>query len=214
MSLQNKYIEDECSARVSRDNPHPLMRRPQDMDSAQLRWYPMRIFHSSVSRQSALNESLSQEASIERTYIPQTLVDVEKKIYVPSLVNYIFLQTSLKHLREIKADARYNHLRYVMNMHRDEDDNAVARIAYVPDKQMEDFMRVVDSENEQVVMLENLGFACKPGQRVMITKGLFEGIEGTLKSIRKHLCVVIPIENVMAVAITNVPRKYLKRIDN
>ena len=46
---------------------------------AVIRWYPMRIFHSSVKRQNGLNELLVQEDSIERTYVPQSLVDPEKK---------------------------------------------------------------------------------------------------------------------------------------
>ncbi|MBQ3881920.1 MAG: hypothetical protein II730_05400, partial [Bacteroidales bacterium] len=180
----------------------------------QVRWYPMRIFHSSVKRQNALNELLTQETTVEKTYVPLSLVDAEEKTYVPALVNYIFIYTSLKDLRKIKADkAQYDYLRYVMNTGRDEDYNPTSEIAFVPNKQMEDFMRVIDSGNEQVVMLENLGFACKPGEKVRITKGLFEGVEGTLKSIKKHLCVVIPIKNVMAVAITNVPRKYLQKIE-
>ena len=182
---------------------------------AVVRWYPMRIFHSSIKRQNQLNELLTQEATVERIYIPQSLVDVEEKTYVPALVNYIFLRMSLKDLRGIKADkGKYDNLRYVMNTDHDEDYNPISRIAYVPNKQMEDFMRVIDSSNEQVVMLENLGFACKPGEKVRITKGVFEGVEGTLKSIKKHLCVVIPIKNVMAVAITNIPRKFLQKIDD
>jgi len=179
-----------------------------------VRWYPMRIFHSSIKRQNELNELLIQEATVERTYIPQSLVDAEEKTYVPALVNYIFLRMSLKDLRGIKADkGKYDNLRYVMNTDHDESYNLISKIAYVPNKQMEDFMRVIDSSNEQVIMLENLGFACKPGEKVRITKGVFEGVEGTLKSIKKHLCVVIPIKNVMAVAITNVPRKFLQKLE-
>lgn len=178
-----------------------------------VRWYPMRIFHSSVKRQEELNELLANEAHVERTYIPLRLIGAEEKTYVPALVNYIFLRTSLKHLRKIKADkAKYNNLRYVMAIGLDEKLNPFTKIAYVPEKQMEDFMRVIDNGNEQVVLLENLGFACRPGETVRITNGLFEGVEGILKSIKKHLCVVIPIKGVMAVAITNVPRKYLQKV--
>ena len=175
----------------------------------------MRIFHSSIKRQSELNEMLTQETTVERTYIPQSLVDAEEKTYVPALVNYIFLRMSLRDLRGIKAEkGKYDNLRYVMNTDHDENYNPISTIAYVPNKQMEDFIRVIDSSNEQVIMLENLGFACRPGEKVRITRGVFEGVEGTLKSIKKHLCVVIPIKNVMAVAITNIPRKFLQKIDD
>ena len=179
-----------------------------------VRWYPMRIFHSSVKRQNELNELLSQESSIERTYVPKSLVNAKEQTYVPTLVNYIFIHASLKDLKEIKADkAKYDNLRYVMTIDRDESFKQISEITYVPDKQMEDFMQVIDSGNEHVLMLENLGFASKPGDKVRITSGVFEGIEGVLKSIKKHLCVVISIKGVTAVAITNVPRKYLQKIE-
>lgn len=178
------------------------------------RWYPMRIFHSSIKRQKGLNELLVQEESIERTYVPESLVDPEKKTYISLLVNYIFLYTSMKDLRKIKADkTRYEHLRFVMNTGCDENFNPTSAIAYVPNKQMEDFIRVVESGNEHVLMIENLNFAFKPGQKVRITQGVFEGVEGILKSIKKHIAVVIPIKNIMAVAITNVPKKYLQRLE-
>ena len=179
-----------------------------------MRWYPMRIFHSSPKRQGELNKLLAQESAIERTYIPRSLVNTDEMTYVPVLVNYIFVHTSLKDLKEIKADkVRYDNLRFVMNASRDASFNPILEIAHVPDKQMEDFMQVIDSGNEHILLLENLGFACKPGERVRITDGAFKGVEGTLKSIKKHLCVVIPIKNVMAVAITGVPRKFLEKIE-
>ena len=186
----------------------------EQRQEAVVRWYPMRIFHSSIKRQNELNELLSQEPTIDRTYVPQRLVDGEDRTYVPALANYIFIHCSLKDLREIKADkTKFDNLRYVMTLGCDDSFNPISEIAYVPDKQMEDFMRVIESDNEQVLMLENLGFACKPGEKVRITSGVFEGVEGTLKSIKKHLSVVIPIKNILAVAITNVPRKYLQRLD-
>ena len=181
---------------------------------AVVRWYPMRIFHSSIKRQKGLNELLVQEDSVERTYVPQSQVNAERKTYISTLVNYIFLYTSLKSLKEIKADKiRYENLRYVMNTGCDEHYNPTSEIAYVPNKQMEDFIRVTESGNEHVLMIENLDFAFKPGQKVRITQGIFEGVEGTLKSIKKHIAVVIPIKYIMAVAITNVPKKYLQKIE-
>ncbi len=178
-----------------------------------VRWYPMRIFHSNPKRQQMLNDLLAMDAAVESTYVARNLVDAEDGTYTPALVNYIFIRTSLENLRKIKADkGKYEPLRYVVAHDRDDDNQPTTAIAHVPDKQMHDFMRVINDANEQVVMLENLAFACKPGQKVRIRQGLFEGVEGIVKSIKKHLCVVIPIQDVMAVAITNVPRKYLQRI--
>ena len=182
--------------------------------NAMIQWYPMRIYHSSVKRQNELNELLQKEETVVTTYVPKYLVDAEAMTYVPALVNYIFIRTSLDNLRALKADkGKYENLRYIMNKDLDGGYTTITEVAHVPERQMEHFMRVINDANEQVIMLENMEFACKPGQKVKIRKGPFEGVEGILKSIKKHLCVVIPIHNVMAVAITNVPKKYLQHID-
>ncbi len=176
----------------------------------ELCWYPMRIFHSSAKRQNELNEALLQEPTVERTYVARSLVDAEEMTYVNSLENYIFIRIRLKDLRDIKANkAKYDHLRYVMYKHHDKDGLPITEISRVPNKQMEDFIRVIENANEQVIQLENMEFAFKPGQKVIIRKGPFEGVEGILKSIKKHLCVVVPIQGITALAITNIPKKWI-----
>ena len=137
-------------------------------------------------------------------------MDAEQQTYVSALKNYIFVRTTLAALRQLKADRQqYATLRYIMQPTGD----GVSEIAHVPDKQMEDFIRVIAHANEQVVMIENMAFACKPGQRVRIRRGAFEGVEGTVKSIKKHLCVVIPVRDIMAVAILNVPKKDIEVVE-
>ena len=179
-------------------------------EELKLCWYPMRIFHSSAKRQNELNEALLQEPTVERTYVARRLVDAEEMTYVNALDNYIFIRIRLKDLRDIKANkAKYDHLRYVMYKHHDKDGLPITEITRVPNKQMEDFIRVIENANEQVIQLENMEFAFKPGQKVIIRKGPFEGVEGILKSIKKHLCVVVPIQGVIAFAITNIPKKWI-----
>jgi transcription antitermination factor NusG len=179
-------------------------------EELKLCWFPMRIFHSSAKRQNELNEALLQEPTVERTYVARRLVDAEEMTYVNALDNYIFIRIRLKDLRDIKANkAKYDHLRYVMYKHHDKDGLPITEISRVPNKQMEDFIRVIENANEQVIQLENMEFAFKPGQKVIIRKGPFEGVEGILKSIKKHLCVVVPIQGVAALAITNVPKKWI-----
>ena len=170
-------------------------------------WFPLRIFHSSEKRQTQLEALLREEPAVEQTYVPRNLVDAEQQTYVSALKNYIFVRITLAALRQLKADRQqYATLRYIMQP----TGEGVSEIAHVPDKQMEDFIRVIAHANEQVVMIENMAFACKPGQSVRIRRGAFEGVEGTVKSIKKHLCVVIPVRDIMAVAILNVPKKDIE----
>lgn len=176
-------------------------------------WFPIRINHSSPALLRKLTELLEQEEPVEKTYVPLQFKkkDATTMDFAPAITNFIFIRVSLQHLKSIKSNkAQYEPLRYVMHPVYDENYNQHKEILYVTDKKMDDFIRVVSEANDQVIFLNNLHFACKPGQKVQITEGPFAGVKGTIKSIQKHLCVVIPIEKVTAVAITNIPKRHLR----
>ena len=181
-------------------------------ESTTLRWYPLRIFHSSLPRQRAIMETLNAESAVAETYVPQALIDAETQQYAPALLNYIFVRISLLDLKQLKALPRFGHLRYVMRFERDGEGRRLARIAHITDREMDNFRQVILHYNEQVEYIQNNAFAFRPGQMVRITEGTFAGIEGTLKSIRKHVCVVVALSGIMAVAITGIHRKHLAAV--
>jgi len=189
---------------------NPIM---ADNNGGIVRWYPMRIFHSSAKRQRDLQEELDKEERVQETYIPQSLIDAEAEQYAPVLLNYIFVRITSDDLKELKESPKYSTLRYVMRQERDNKFNKVSEIAYIPNRQMANFQQVINSYNEQVLFLQNNEFAMRPGQKVKITEGAFKGVEGTLKSIQKHLCVVVTLDCIMAVAISGIHRKHIIPVD-
>lgn len=79
----------------------------------------------------------------------------------------------------------------------------------VPDKQMEDFMFLLDFSEEAVLVLnENL----RQGDRVRVIKGDFAGIEGELIRIKGHKRVVVRLEGLFSLATTYIPSTFLERI--
>ena len=78
----------------------------------------------------------------------------------------------------------------------------------VPNKQMEDFMFVMDL-NPDGVNFDNEPFAI--GDKVKVVKGDFSGIEGEVATEANKTYVVIRIKGVL-VASVKVPKSYLKFI--
>lgn len=79
----------------------------------------------------------------------------------------------------------------------------------IPDKQMDDFMFLLDFSEEAVQVLnENL----RQGDRVRVIKGDFAGIEGELIRIKGHKRVVVRLEGLFSLATTYIPGTYLERI--
>lgn len=178
-----------------------------------VRWFPLRIFHSSAKRQLELRDELDKEDAVKETYVPLQLIDAEENMFAPALLNYIFVRITLDGLKEIKQLPKFNLLRYVMQFEHDTRGRRISRIASVTDREMRSFQQVINSINEQVEYIQNNDFAMRPGQRVRINNGVFKGVEGTLKSIKKHLCVVVALSGIIAVAITGIHRKHLEPIE-
>ena len=101
-------------------------------------------------------------------------------------------------------------LRYIMKPVLDNRNNVLRKdVLTVPDKEMDNFIKVASVNDDRVFYMENLDFAGKPGQKVKVVEGDFAGVEGTIKRVKKNKCVVVQIENVAAVAIAFLPAAFL-----
>ncbi len=75
----------------------------------------------------------------------------------------------------------------------------------IPDKQMEDFMRMMAFSEE--VSIDECPLV--PGQRVVVTEGELCGIEGELIRMANRSCVMVRIPQILSAAV-RIPRRYLR----
>lgn len=184
--------------------------------SEEIHWYPMRVTYS----RELMAKAFLDEIGIE-CFIPMRYEHIEGKhprhqVLKPAINNLIFVHSSQKSITELKMTKReMSFLRYMMHPILDEKNSVIRHeILTVPDQQMDNFMKVASVLDNRVFYVENLAFAGRPGQRVKVMEGDFAGVEGTIKRIRKNRCVVVQIENVVAVAIAFLPAAYLLPINN
>jgi len=184
------------------------------MNRHSLLWYPMRVSYSSPARLLDLQRRLGAEPSVRETYVPMEYRLTEEGMrLVPAIDNLLFLHTTYNDLSCLRASGLYAPLRYIMRPVIDAGGTQRTEVLTVPDGEMSQFMRVTSERSDRVVYLRNLAYACRPGARVMITEGPFAGVTGIVKSMKKHLCVVVPVRDVAAVAITGVPKRHLIYIE-
>ena len=171
----------------------------------------MRVSYSSAPRLIRLKGLLDSQTDVFDTYIAMQYKRVGDKMeYIPAINNLIFIRASYDSLSDIKKKADFESLRYIMHPVMEQDGWTHTEALYVPETIMDDFIRVTAEANEKVIYMDNLDYACKPGQRVQITQGAFAGVKGVIKRIQGNVCVVVPIENTIAAAITGLPRKHLR----
>ena len=179
----------------------------------EVHWFPLRIRNSSLVRLQTMKERLDRHNDIQETYAPLSFIKVSltKMDFAPFLLNYIFVRSTYEKLLIMKQNQeQFEPLRFVMHCALDDAYNKHKEVLYIPDRKMEDYIRVTTEENEKVIFLDNMAYACKPSQEVQITEGKFAGVVGRIKRIRGQRCVVLPIGYEMAAAVVDVPNKHLR----
>ena len=159
-------------------------------------WYALRVTYS---RELALKNFLDREG-IEN-FIPmryEYIVKDERRVrkLVPAVHNLVFVCSSRARIDAIKESVGLSSpIRYIM-------DRETRQPIIVPDIQMRSFMAVAGNCDQRLVYLEPSTVSFRKGERVRVTGGIFEGVEGEFIRVKNDRRVVVSIRGVMAVATT------------
>jgi len=120
----------------------------------------------------------------------------------PLVLNYLFLHASKKLCFHLANDKGIK-LIFIRNVE-------THQLLAVPDKQMQNFMFLVDFSEEAVKIDNNAHL--KSGDRVRVIKGEFAGIEGELVRIQGHKRVVVRLEGLFSLVTTYIPSNFLETL--
>lgn len=156
-------------------------------------WFAIRVTYSRELqfKEYLDNNSISNFIPMHYAMVTQKGKSVRK--LVPIIHNLIFVntdRTTLDHIKQFYS-AKFP-IRYIMDKNKN-------KPIVIPDKQMQDFIAVCGQYEEQIVYLDPMEVSIKKGDRVRVTGGIWEGIEGKYVRIAKDRRVVVSIEGVMAV---------------
>ena len=173
-------------------------------------WFPMRVTYSREMKVKAELDRLGIESFIPMMY---KLVDVDMdhphRELVPAINNLIFVHSTQERISGLKSSNKtLEPLRYMI----DQTAQQPHTIMTVPDRQMQNFMRVASRTDDSVMFLNDDSVVGKEGKHVMITGGAFEGVTGVIRRVKRCKRVVVEIEGVASVAIAFVPAGLLKEI--
>lgn len=92
-------------------------------------------------------------------------------------------------------------------------DKATSLPIVVPDKAMDDFIKVSSSLEDDLVYLSEVSPLLRAGQKVRVIAGPFAGIEGKVVRIRKSKRVMVELPGMLAVATTYIRGEWLERVE-
>jgi transcription antitermination factor NusG len=171
------------------------------VDEENAHWYVARIRYQTEKKVKVWLEEKGMEH-----FIPFRTVVVEKngrKVQKekPVVTGLMFVRTDYQTVLSLPEESKIK-ISYLKNLE-------TKKLLVVPDKQMEDFMFLLDF-SETTLRIENTNL--KRGDRVRVIKGEFAGIEGELVRIKGHKRVVVRLEGLFSLATTYIPGDYLERI--
>lgn len=155
----------------------------------------------------AFLEKLKTEENIDIAYYLPTKVVVrelkyrKKKCEVPVIRNMIFIQAT----KQVACDVSnvYGVQLFYMK------DLQTRGMLIVPDKQMDDFIFVMDL-NPEGVCFDNENLTV--GHKVKVVKGDFMGVEGEVATQANKTYVILRVRDILSASI-RVPKSYLKIIE-
>ena len=167
----------------------------------ELHWYVANTCRQEKKIKQRL-DSMGIENFIPFQQIARKIHGVDKLIEVPVIPNLVFIHTPFKSCMSLIQEYAFD-MRYLR-------DRETGNFLIVPDKQMNDFMFLLDFSKEMVeVVNENL----KKGDKVRVIKGDFAGIEGKLIRVKGHKRVVVRLEGVVSLATAYIPGSFLEKIE-
>lgn len=173
-------------------------------------WFPMRVTYSREMKVKAELDRLGIENFVPMTYkVVDADTDNPCRKLVPAIRNLIFVRSTQESISHLKSSNEVlEPLRYMIDNTAEE----AHTIMTIPDRQMENFMRVASRTDDSVMFLDDESVVGKEGKRVEIIGGAFEGVTGVIRRVKRCKRVVVEIEGVASVAIAFVPAVMLKEI--
>lgn len=194
------------------DKTSDCLGRDTTMCGDPILWFPMRVTYSRELKMKAELDRLEIENFLPMTY---KLVDTDTanpyRELVPAINNLIFIHSSKDRISTLKStNIVLQPLRYIMDWTAQQ----AHTIMTVPDVQMQNFMRVASMTDDSVMFLNDETVIGKEGKRVLITGGIFNGVTGVIRRVKRCKRVVVELDGLATVAIAFVPAILLKEIES
>lgn len=172
-------------------------------------WYALRV---SYSRELKVQAQL-REAGV-RTFVPMVWrrcpdkpgITKDAKKLVPAVNNLCFVYWTKPEIESyIRSFGEKSPVHFYW-------DRTTSSALVVPEKAMEDFIKVSASMDEDLIYITEITEKLREGQAVRVKEGPFKGVEGKVVRIKKSRRILVELPGMLAVATTYVDPAFLEII--
>ena len=169
-------------------------------------WYALR---ATYSRELKVQKLLNERGV--RTFVPmmwrkRTINDKEEKKLVQAVSNLCFVYWTKNEIDNfIRSFGDTRPVNYYW-------DRTLDAPLTVPEKSMEDFIKVASSLDEDLIYLTQISEKLREGQLVEVIEGPFKGVKGRIVRIKKNRRVLVELPGFLAVSTNYLHPQFLKPV--
>ncbi len=167
-------------------------------------WYAIRVTYNREMKVKHEMDARHIENFLPMKYRIRMRGERRIKEKVPAIHNLIFIYTTRENLQEIKQTTTLP-IRYIM-------DKETKSPITIPSNQMQSFIAVSGSIDEQIIYLDPDISNFKKGDKVRIIGGVFKDTEGYFMRIKGDRRVVVCLHGIAAVATTFVHPSLVEKL--
>ncbi len=161
-------------------------------------WYVLRVSYSRELKVKALLDERGVRTFVPMMWRKKTVGGKTEKKLAPAVSNLCFVHWHRPGIDSlISSYGEKSPVHYYW-------DRTTQRPLTVPDKPMEDFIKVSSTLDEDLIYLTDISDKLREGQMVKVRSGSFAGITGRIVRIRKSRRIMVELPGSLAVASTYV----------
>lgn len=180
--------------------------------SAEMNWYVLR---ASYGRERKVSDYIIHDGTftyIATRYVKKNINGKVKTYLVNLIPNILFVYASRQKVENYVRDTpALSFLSFYYN-HFELDSQQKNPPLVVPRKEMENFILATCNHSEHLKFINESQCHYKGGEDVVVTEGLFKGVEGKVARVLGQQRIVVSISNIGLVSTAYIPSAFIKRI--
>ena len=192
----------------------------ENVPTEKTRWFVLRVSYGRILKAKEFVDARNIDYYVPMHYKQTTKQGKKRIITEPLLPSFFFVHTTIEQIVTLLRDKKVNsnEERPLLSFYFDhtsyrQDSPNLNPPLVIPDEAMNNFIRLTSIRNSHVILVNSSNIQDKLGDRVVVTEGDFEGIQGRVARIAGQQRVVLELFGGCMVATAFIPKGAMMKFE-
>ena len=192
----------------------------ENVPTEKTRWFVLRVSYGRILKAKEFVDARNIDCYVPMHYKQTTKQGKKRIITEPLLPSFFFVHTTIEQIGTLLRDKKVNsnEERPLLSFYFDhtsyrQDSPNLNPPLVIPDEAMNNFIRLTSIRNSHVILVNSSNIQYKLGDRVVVTEGDFEGIQGRVARIAGQQRVVLELFGGCMVATAFIPKGAMMKFE-